>query len=96
MGFDNPWPVSGSLNVNFDYAPPLTVAKTVPLPAAVTPPLTQVRSVALTGDEMQKLFGNEVILNMNGLVNSPTPISVTPRQSVSITNRMILVIRTGS
>jgi hypothetical protein len=96
MGFDNPWPVSGSLNVNFDYAPPLTVAKTVPLPAGVTPPATQVETVSLTGDEMQKLFGNEVILNMNGLVNSPTPITVTPRQSVSITNRMILVIRTGS
>jgi hypothetical protein len=96
MGFDNPWPVSGNLNVNFDYAPPLTVAKTVPLPAGVTPAVTQVERVSLTGDEMKNLFEHEVILNMNGLVNSPTPITVTPRQSVVITNRMSLKIRTGS
>jgi hypothetical protein len=95
MGFDNPWPVSGSLNVNFDYAPPLSVAKTTPLPAGVTPPATQVERLSFTGDEMQKLFGNEVLLNMNGVVNSPVPITVTPKQSVLITNRMILKIRTG-
>jgi hypothetical protein len=95
MGFDNPWPVSGNLNINFDYAPPLTIAKSTALPAGVIPAATQVETVSLTGDEMKLLFGNEVVLNMNGLVNSPTPITVTPRQSVSISNRLILVIRTG-
>jgi hypothetical protein len=95
MGFDNPWPVSGSLNVNFDYAPPQTVAKTVALPAGATPTTMQVRSVGLSGVEMQKLFGNQVVLNMTGNVNSPAPVTVSPKQSVSITNRMILKIRTG-
>jgi hypothetical protein len=95
MGFDNPWPVSGNLNINFDYAPPLSVAKSTPLPAGIIPAATQVESIALTGAEMKLLFGNEVILNMNGLVDSPTPLTVTPRQSVSITNRLILKIQTG-
>jgi hypothetical protein len=54
-----------------------------------------VERLSFTGDEMQKLFGNEVLLNMNGVVNSPVPITVTPKQSVLITNRMILKIRTG-
>ena len=39
MGFDNPWPVSGNLNLNLTQS----VAKTVPLPGAISPPATQIR-----------------------------------------------------
>ncbi|HLQ45625.1 MAG TPA: hypothetical protein VK137_12890, partial [Planctomycetaceae bacterium] len=96
MGFTNPWPVAGNLNVNFAYSPPQSIPKTVQLPAANSPLTSQVETVSLSGDEMKLLFGNEVLLDMNGVVNSPSPITVTPKQAVSISNRLVLTIRTGS
>jgi len=96
MGFTNPWSVAGNLNVNFAYAPPQSIPKSVLLPAANSPLTSQVETVTLSGDEMKLLFGNEVLLDMNGVVNSPTPVTVTPKQAVSISNRLVLTIRTGS
>lgn len=95
MGIDNPWTVAGNLNVNLT-TPSLTVAKQVSLPATTVPASTQMRTVALQASDVQQLFGNQVTLDVNGTVNSAAPVTVTPKQRVSIANRLILTIRTGS
>jgi hypothetical protein len=95
MDIDNPWSVSGNLNVNFTTQS-YTVAKQVSLPATTVPASTQVRTVTLLSSEVQQLFGNQVALDVNGAVNSVSPITVSPKQKVSISNRLILTIRTGS
>lgn len=94
MTIANPWPVAGSLNMNFT-APSASVAKTVALPGATNPPAPQTRTVSLTKQDMQTLFGHKVVMAMSGGVVSATPVTVTPKQKVSISNRLILLLRTG-
>jgi hypothetical protein len=95
MTIDNPWTVAGNLNVDFTAAA-TTIAKTVALPGGTTPPAAQVRTVALTASDMQQLFGKQVVLSIGGGITSPGPVIVSPKQRVSIANRLILIIRTGS
>ncbi|HEU4995230.1 MAG TPA: hypothetical protein VFT29_10420 [Gemmatimonadaceae bacterium] len=94
MTFDNPWPVSGNLNVSFT-APSTSIAKNVALPGATNPPAPQKRQVSLTKQDMQTLFGQSVVTGMSGGVVSAAPVTVTPKQKVSITNRLILQLRVG-
>jgi len=96
MTIDNPWTVAGNLNIDFNYAPAQSVSKTIVLPAATAPPAAQVRSVSLSAADMQQLFGHKVVLSVSGGVSSAAPVTVTPKQSVTIANRLILTIRTGS
>jgi len=95
MAIDNPWTVAGNLTVDFTAAA-ATIAKTVALPGGTTPPATQVRTVALTAIDMQQLFGKQVVLSISGGITSPGPVIVSPKQKVSIANRLVLTIRTGS
>lgn len=94
MAIDNPWPVAGNLNVDF-RTPTQTIAKSIGLPAAITPSAPQKRSVSLLASDIRQLFGNQVVLAMSGGVSSTTPLIVTPKQAISIANRLILTIHTG-
>jgi len=94
MSIDNPWSVAGNLNVSL-ATPAGTVAKQIALPATTTPASTQVRTVSLVAAEVRQLFGHQVALTMNGVVSSTAPVSVTPKQKVSIADRLILTIHTG-
>jgi hypothetical protein len=94
MTFTNPFAITGNVNVEFIYGalPSDRVTKTIAMPTGVN----QVRSVVLDADEMSLLFGKEVGLSVTGAVNSAGAITVTPKQAVSIVNRLILTIRTRS
>jgi len=94
MTISNPFAITGNVNVNFQYGPAVSdaVAKTVAFPTGDN----QVRTVALTKQDMTQLFGNEVALTVNGGVSSSAPIDITPRQVIVIGNRLRLFILTGS
>lgn len=89
----NPFAVSGNVEVRFGYGtlPSDAITKTLSMPTGVD----QVRSVGLNGGEIQTLLGKKVGLTVAGGVNSAAPITVTPRQVVSISNRLILTIHVG-
>jgi hypothetical protein len=71
-----------------------TVLKSITLPSANT--TAQVRTVALDSAQMKKIFsGTPTKLTMTGAVTSAAPILVTPKQAVTITNRLILAVRLG-
>lgn len=98
MSISNPWPVAGDVGLNFtpDSSPAAPVAKTLPMPSVAPTPGPQLRAVDFNTNEMQNLLGKKVVLTMTGPVTSPTPITVTPKQAITIVNRMVLVVRTGS
>jgi hypothetical protein len=77
--------------VQFGYGPSQAISKTIAMPTGVD----QLRSVSLDQTEMQTLFGQKVRLRVSGLVSSAAPIDVTPRQVVSIANRLRLTILIG-
>lgn len=92
MSITNPFGVTGNVNVNFGYAPAQAVTKPVAMPAGVD----QERSVLLDQVEINTLLGKRVGLFIGGGVNSSAPITVTPKEIISIANRVILVIQVGS
>lgn len=91
MTITNPFGVTGNVNVNFGYAPSLAVTKPLAMPAGVA----QERSVTLDQGEIRNLLGKKVGLTIGGGVNSSAPITVTPKQFISVANRMQLIIHTG-
>jgi len=93
MTISNPFAVTGTVSVRFDYGtlPSEAISKTLSLPTGVA----QVRSVTLDSAEISNLFGQKVGFTVMGGVNSSSPIDVTPKQVVTIANRLILKIRTG-
>ncbi len=94
MSISNPFAVTGNVDVSFRYGsnPADVITKTVAFPTGAD----QLRSVSLTKSEVQLLFGNTVDVNINGSVNSATAIDITPKQVISIGNRLRLFILTGS
>jgi hypothetical protein len=94
MTISNPFAITGDVNVNFQYGPTLSdmVAKTLAFPTGAN----QVRTVALSKQDMQQLFGNDVAFTVAGGVSSSAPIDITPRQVIIIANRLRLFILTGS
>ena len=96
MTIDNPWPIAGDLGLDFVYNPPASVPKTVPVPSSSATPGPQLRDISFDKTEMQSLLGNKVVLNMSGPVSAPTPVTVSPKQALKISNRMVLTLRTGS
>lgn len=94
MTIVNPFPtVTGNLTVKFAYGPGPTqnVTKIITLPAG-----TGVRTVSLDSLELQTVLQTESVLTVTGSVSSPTAITVTPKQVLSIDNRLIATIRTPS
>lgn len=90
MTIDNPFTVTGTVNVSFGYAPGQAITKSVTMPSGVG-----VVSVSLNSTEIQTLMGKKVALSISGTVNSAAPITVTPSQAVTVANRLILVIQVG-
>lgn len=91
MSISNPFAISGNVDVSFGYAPSQAITKTIDLPSGVD----QLRSVSLDQAEVRTLFGQKVGLAVSGLVNSSTPIDITPRQVLRIANRLRLTILVG-
>jgi len=96
MTIANPFAISGNLNAQFQYGTPaqvVTKAFALPASTATTP---QVRALSFDSTEMANIFkGNPTVLTMSGGVSSAAPLTVTPKQKVSISNRLILAIRVG-
>lgn len=91
MTISNPFAITGDVDVEFGYAPAQAIAKTIAMPTGVD----QLRSVSLDQSELRTLFGQKVGLRVNGLVSSTGPIDVTPKQVVTIANRLRLTILVG-
>ncbi len=94
MTIANPFTaVTGTLSVKFAYGPGVTenVTKTITIPSG-----TGQRSVTLDSAEIQSILGKTISLNITGSVTAATPILVTPKQAVSIDNRLVVTVRTGS
>jgi len=99
MTIVNPFPtVAGNLTVKFKHGPLAgdTIAKVISLPAG-----TGVRTVSLDSTELQKILKpiaplEKSVLTVTGGVSSPSAITVTPNQKLSIDNRLIATIRTPS
>lgn len=91
MTISNPFAIAGDVDVQFGYGPSQAISKTIAMPTGVD----QLRSVSLDQTELRTLFGQKVGLRVDGLVSSTGPIDITPRQVVSIANRLRLTILTG-
>ena len=87
----NPFAIAGTMDVSFGYAPSQAVVKSLPLATGID----QQRAVALDSTDIQAILGKKVALTVGGVVNSSTPITVTPKQQITIANRLVLTIRTG-
>lgn len=93
MTISNPFAVTGNVDMRFAYGP--SPAEVITKSLAFPTGAGQVRTLTLTGDEVRLLFGNRVAISMSGGVSSAAPIDVTPKQAVTIANRLIARIRTG-
>jgi hypothetical protein len=91
MVITNPFAVAGTLEIIFGYGPSQNIVKSIPLPAGIG----QVVSVPLDSADIQAIVGKRVSLRVGGVVNSTTPVNVTPRQAMAFANRMQLDIRIG-
>ncbi|HJQ20848.1 MAG TPA: hypothetical protein VJ867_10895 [Gemmatimonadaceae bacterium] len=93
----NPWSVAGNLQMNFTKhgSSAADVSKAVTVPAGSTPPTAQQRQVVLQQTEVRPLVGNKVDLTLTGTMDSPTPIVVTPKQKITIDNRLVLKVQAG-
>lgn len=93
MTITNPLAISGNVDVRFIHGPLPTdvVSKQISMPTGTS----QRRDVTLTRADLDQLFGKTVTVVVTGLVNSAGPITITPRLKITISNRMILTIRTG-
>jgi hypothetical protein len=92
MTIVNPFNVNGNLDILFGYAPAQAITKSVSIVAG-----TGVRQfVTLDSAEMSALFNADqaVTLQVGGSVSSPGPVDLSPRQVLTLVNRLILTIRT--
>ena len=87
----NPFAVAGTMNVNFATSSgPIT--RTAALAAVTTP---QRLTVTFDSLEMSRILTSNpgATLAIGGSVSAPAPITVTPRQVISMDNRFILKVR---
>jgi len=84
----NPFNVSGTLTARFTGGTQ-DVVKTIALAPGTTHP-----SIALTGTELQSLFGHDVSLTLSGTVNG-SGVTVTPGQTVSVASRLQIAVNVG-
>jgi hypothetical protein len=92
MTIINPFNVSGNVNVLFTYGPAQTITKSLTIVAG-----SGIRQfVTLDSTEMHNLFNaaQTVSFQVSGTVNSPGPVDLTPKQVLTLVNRLILKIHT--
>jgi hypothetical protein len=87
----NPFAVAGNMNVTFTTASG-TIGKTAALAAVTTP---QRLTITFDSLEISRILTSDPppTLSMAGAVSAPAPITVTPRQVISMANRFILKFR---
>ena len=88
----NPFAVAGNMNVVFTTTPGPNVTKTAALAAVTTP---QVLSVTFDSAQMSRVLNSNpsATLSMTGTVTAPSPITVTPKQVILMSNRIIMKVR---
>lgn len=88
----NPFAVAGNMNVTFTPTPGPAISKTATLAAVTTP---QRLTITLDSLEISRILKSSPspTLSMGGSVSAPAPITVTPKQTISMSNRIILKIR---
>lgn len=88
----NPFAISGNMSVTFTPTPGPAITKTATLAAVTTP---QRLTITLDSAEMFQILKSNPppTLSMGGTVSSTAPITVTPKQIISMSNRIILKLR---
>lgn len=87
----NPFTAAGTLTVKLTPAGGAAITKTIVLAAGNTTPAP----IVLSKDELKSLLGHVVAIAYSGVVNSPTPINVSPKQVVVITTKLDLSLQLG-
>jgi hypothetical protein len=87
LAVDNPFNVSGNLNVTLSGQSPIT--KSVALSSGSTSP-----NVTFTESEVRSLLGQNVTMTIVGTVNGSN-VTVTPGQTVTVTSRLVLTLTVG-
>jgi hypothetical protein len=92
MTVTNPFAVTGNLDVVFTPTGGAPITKSATLAAVTTP---QSLSISLDSAEMRRILDSEPdpTLSISGTVAAPAPITVTPKQIISMSNRVILKVR---
>ena len=88
----NPFAVAGSMNVTFATTPGPAVVETATLTAVTTP---QRLTIPFDSLEISRILNSDPAptLSIGGSVSSPAPITVTPKQVISMSNRIVLKLR---
>ena len=91
LNVTNPFAVAGTMNVVFNTSSG-AISKSAALAAATTP---QRLTITFDSLEINRILTSSTpaTLLMTGSVTAPAPITVTPRQVISIANRFILKVR---
>jgi hypothetical protein len=88
----NPFTAAGTLSVKLTPAGGATITKSLLLGAGnTTPP-----AIVFTKDELKSLLGHKVSIAYSGVVNSPTPVNLAPKQVVLVTTKFDLSLQLGS
>lgn len=87
----NPFTVAGTLTVKLTPAGGTAITKSVPLAAGNSTPAP----IAFTQAELKSLLGRSVAISYSGVVNSPTPVNVSPKQAVVVTTKLDLSLKVG-
>lgn len=87
----NPFTVGGTLTVRLTPEGGTSVLKTVPLVASNSTPAP----IPFTLAELKSLLGHKVTIAISGIVNSPTPVNVSPKQVIVVTTKLDLAIQLG-
>ena len=87
----NPFTAAGTLTVKLTPAGGAAITKTIVLAAGNTTPAP----IVLSKDELKSLLGHVVAIAYSGVVNSPAPINVSPKQVVVITTKLDLSLQLG-
>jgi len=91
MTISNPFDIGGNVDIDFGYGPAQAVSKAFDI--AIGAPID--RLVSLDSADMQQLMGKKVGLFVGGPVSSSSPITVLPKDILSIVNRLSLVLHVG-
>lgn len=88
----NPFAVTGNMNVTFTPSSGPVISKTAALAAVTTP---QRLTVTLDSAEISRILKSDPAptMSMGGSVSAPAPITVSPKQVISMSNRIILRLR---
>ena len=87
----NPFTVAGTLTIKLTPQGGTTITKTIPLVAGNSTPAP----IAFTQAELKSLLGHNVAIAYTGIVNSPTPVNVSPKQVVVVTTKLDLSLQIG-